>query len=195
MAEILAGVVLLPLIVFAFLAFWYFGAFDSSLRSEQVRKKIDALFETQYKRRTPPGVWVHDVVFGNNDKYVFRPPRIEAAYDNKGKFLGFELHALVLSWNPGGKLLRVRTYTRREADVRLDPERDKSFAVVAPMDRYGKIPSVDSIKIVTSSDDPLWERLFCAGDTVVIRANKKSVFMSSPVVPENVRLTHRLCGT
>lgn len=140
-------------------------------------------------------MWINDVLLGNGDKYVFRPPRIEAAYDNKGKFADFELHALVLSWDPAGKTLRVRTYTKREADVRLDPEQDRSLAVVAPMDRYGKIPSVESIKIVTSSDDPLWERLFCAGDTVVIRIPFKHSALGDPIVPNNVRLTHRLCGT
>jgi len=196
-------VVLFALLFFVILAIgacsWYVGVFDSSKSSELPRLKVDEVLKNASIKKNLLGIAINSFIFGNADKYVWRPPRVVPVYDQKGKITGYDIFGVVTSWDADARLLHIRSYTRKNLVVRMDPEFDDSIAVIAPMDRQGQISDLDSIVIVDTTSYPQWDSLFCVGDTVAVQVRTRTELqkgsLSYPVVPIHVRLEHRLCGT
>ncbi len=185
---------------FALFFYWYTGAVDVPVISESLRVKLDGYFLEKYNKRDPFTRFLHTTVFGNADKYVWEPPRPVPVYSrSSGDFSGYDVFGMVTSWEPEAYTLRVRSYNRQNLVVRLNPELDRSIAVIAPMDQYGYISSVNVMRIVSSTMDTFWPTLFCPSDIVAVSVSSKFNLSTSsnesPIIPKHVRLVRRLCGT
>lgn len=195
----LGGVLILVVLFILLFYAWYVGSFEPFSNSEYLRKSTDSLLKRLYDKQVGGGRLISNVVFGNRDKYVWRPPRVVPVYDKVGAISGYDIFGIVTSWDPEARLLYISSYVRKSLTVKLDPEHDNSIAVIAPMDRQGAIPALNAIQIVDSSTFPGWRELFCVGDTVAVQVRKHQELskgsIDDPIVPMHVRLEHRLCGT
>jgi len=163
---------------------------------ETSRKKIDELQNQAFIRRSSLTLFLNRL-YGNADKYVFRPPRILPTFDTDGTVQGYVMYGMVTRWDPQARLLTLSSYLGRPVSVRFDPDLDRSFAVVPRLDGYGVAQSVGESDFVQTSQDPRYTDLFCENDVVSVETPHKQQFSyvsrGTPIVPRSIQLSFRLC--
>jgi hypothetical protein len=193
LAAVSIGVFSLLLIFFMCLQA-YKGPFLESPAMEVWRKTIDTKLRSASSRQYLQ--WIPNVLFHNQDKYVWHPPRILPVYEN-GKIVRYQVYGMVTSWNPVGKLLTLNSYIGRTIFVQFDPKPGKGpFVIVNLFDQFGQTIN-GSVPLVRSARDPEYNTLFCPHDIVAIEAATSNVFLrsseGSPLVPSGIIVYNRLC--
>lgn len=186
-----------------FFAFGFFSLFLyrspalSSHRMETIRQRVDEYSRRAFIRKNPLFLFVNTTLLGNGDKYIYRPPRIVPANTFQGA-RAYEVFGMVSSWNPDTRTMEVNSYIGKHLFVRFDPTLDGSIAYVPLLDSTGAVADFREDDFVSDTSSNRFETLFCPGDIVSIRIDDpleiKTASLTSPIVPKEIRLSHRLCA-
>lgn len=167
-------------------------------RIEEVRKTIDKKQTAWYDRQELLFRMINSLVYHNGDKYLFRPPRIAPSHTFPGR-PAYSIYGIVTSWNPKTKLLEMDSYVGTHIVIQFDPDYDKSVAFMPNLDKYGKTTGFGENDWVTGNDNPRFENIFCQSDILMVLASDIADFSgttkSKPLIPKEIRLSHRVCGT
>jgi len=163
---------------------------------EPLRAAIDAYSKEQFTLLHSPYIFFHYLIFGNSDMYVYRPPRILSGFTVAGK-PSYIVYGNVSRWDPASHLITLRAYSGGTLFVAFDPDHDGSMAYTPALDRWGGVIAFGNNDIVSSTDNPRFETLFCPSDVLMVLFSSLSSLSSSsqahPVHATEIRLTHRLC--
>jgi hypothetical protein len=187
------GIFLLLLSLFLSLEF-YKGPFPQNSRVETWRKTIDVqLRATSMQKNT---LWINSIVFHNQDKYTWYPPRVIVKTDKNGTASGYAVYGMVTSWDPQARLLMLSSYTGKTLFVLFDPTPNGPIAIMNRFDRFGQVQGGE-IQLVLDTSVPNWDTLFCSYDIVSVEAKTANVFnktsREAPLVPTGIALVNRLC--
>lgn len=171
------------------------GALQSPLEAKRVA--FDTVSRKQFIAHNAPFIFIHRLLFGNRDKYMYLPPRVLPSRTISGA-LGYSVFGLVTSWNAETKLLEMSSYLNIPITIRFDPDTAKQMAFVPFLDTSGRVKEFGEHGIVTSSDNPKFATLFCQGDIVEIVTETaealKQATRDKPIVPVELHLRQRLCS-
>lgn len=163
---------------------------------EKKRKTFDDWQNQLFIRRSAAMLLINRL-YGNADKYVFRPPRVIPTYNSKKGIQGYLVYGMVTSWNPQSHVLNLSSYLGRPLAVRFDPDVDGSMAVMPQLDNYGVAQSISERDFVETSRHQRYATLFCVGDIVSVETQHVQQFSyfsrGIPIVPRVIQLSFRLC--
>ncbi len=195
-AWIVLGIIVFASLMVLGVSVLYRSALVATQSVEAYRKKFDERQNQAFIARSS-SMMALNRLYGNGDKYVFRPPRVVPSFKKDGTIQGYTIYGMVSTWNPQSHLLTLSSYLGRPVSVRFDPDLDGSMAVVPKLDNYGVADSIGERDFVSTIRDNRYTELFCVGDIVSIESPSPQQFSYSargtPIVPRIIQLSFRLC--